>query len=289
MTHLHLVEKSILDDIKNRTGLSFAQIGAISTRDKAVADLVLPVLKEWVPFVKEANIRGAIFHRFGPHSDLFLNSLLAWWQMEEDQINASILTQAIVAAAKPINSVHIWRVAQHEAKKPFYFMLLAKLTAFPSVAAEVKDVLANALNEGAVPEYELTFVARVGDERIRRWFESQVESPDVKVRQVARRVVAKGRKLPPSVMVSTAPPDRSAAIFSTEVDLVAVEKTMEKIAGQLDLKIPAALRTASFLSSVQVDQWVKGHIKAAGCEVFDLWLRLEDIDTVEILITRSAE
>lgn len=283
----HPVDLAIINDIRKKTGLSFFQIGAIDTRDKAIASAILPILKEWVAFVAEPNIRGAIFHRFGPHSGPYIDSLLEWWQAEDDQINASLLTQAIVEAAKPTHAAEIWQVAQHQKGKPFYFMLLAKLATFRRVATEAKDSLSKALDEGQVPTFELPYVARVDDLRIRQWFESRTESPDAKVRQIARRVVAKGRKLPSNLQLASTPPDRSLELFSTEIDLADARGEIKRIADRLGLKVPATIRGASFLAAMQLDRWAVSKVGSAAHGVVDLWFRLEDFDTVEIVVARA--
>lgn len=281
----HPVEKALLDDLRKRTGLAFVKLGSINTNDKALAAAVLPVLQEWLSSISEPNIRAAIFHRFNtPHAAPFWRTLLEWWQNEEGEISLGWLTQGIVDIVDASNAREIWHQSRLGPKRPFHFMLWAKLARFASVGKEATDAVVEALEAGEVPVWELGYVAKMEDTRIKRWFLKRVDSEDKQVKQIARRVAAKGRKLPSQVKASLVSPDRSTAIFSSEVDLVDLRQALERAAKTFGLKVPIALKTASFLSSVDVDQWLTAPISGPNSESYELWLRLEDVDVVEFVV-----
>ena len=58
------LEREILNDIQNRTGMTFHKIGGIDTRNKQIADAILPILAEWVERIDDRHHRHAIYARF---------------------------------------------------------------------------------------------------------------------------------------------------------------------------------------------------------------------------------
>lgn len=321
------MEAAILRDIEARTGLSFMHLDGIDTCDRSIAEAVLPVLKEWVPLVREDNIRGGLYHRFGtanahPH----LDSLIEWWKHESEKINAGTLTWAIVQAAKPADGERLWKLCQELPPKPGHYALLAKLATFPAVEREVKDRLVEALEHLKVqmprrfddkliaelgpltPEerkakLQLLFheaeedesltvgdvqhISQVNDPRIRKWFEGQVNSPNPGLRLVARRAVKRGKRLPRGVWYADHLPDRRAEIFSTEVDLEELRPFLAQLAKEIGLEIPAPVRTGRFLDRIDVDRWVVAPTQTTQGEPAELWFRLEDVDVVEIAAIRG--
>ncbi|RPH76770.1 MAG: hypothetical protein EHM80_13935 [Nitrospiraceae bacterium] len=97
-----------------------------------------------------------------------------------------------------------------------HFMLLSKLAQFPSVAKDVKEIVAKLLYQENRPEMDLLEVSRIEDPRIRKWFENNVDSSDPVVRRIAKRVVERGKRLAQEVVYSVNPPDRRREVFSTE-------------------------------------------------------------------------
>jgi len=87
--------------------------------------------------------------------------------------------------------------------------------------------------------------------------------------------------LPSGVELSKAPPDRARELFSTEVDLDSLITTLSKLHLDMDIEIPQSLGNLGFLSSIETNRWLKiGPTKSNF-----IWLRLEDVDTVELVIT----
>jgi hypothetical protein len=167
-------------------------------------------------------------------------------------------------------------------------MILAKLATFPSVASEVRDTLANAVRDPTLTIGELQYIAQVDDSRIRAWFESQLESPNRPLRQLARRVVARGKKLPKGVSVAAHPPDRNRELFSAELDLEELPTFLRQLGKEMGLKIPAAVKKATFVGTLRPDQWVVVSAVTVKDAPANLWFRVEDVDTVELVLTDDA-
>jgi hypothetical protein len=283
------LEQTILDDIRRRTGFSFRKLGGIDTRVKEVAHAVFPVLKDWLAVVKEDNYRRALFACFHtPEAYGYLDNLLCWWENESDKQSLSLLTQAIALLVKSQDADRVWNLCQRLPKRPHYHLLLSKLAAFPTVESELKDALVLDLNNEDLSAADLSYIARVNDPRINRWFAGQVDSPDSYIRKIAKSVVAKGRKWPKGVEYAAQAPDRTEDVFSTEVDLENLGQLLARLAKDFGLKIPTTIKRGMFLSSAELNRWIVVHASSAAGPSVDFWFRLEDVDTVEVVLSKQA-
>ncbi len=282
-------EQVILEDIRQKTGYSFVRIEGIPTRNREMAELVLPVLRDWVPLVTESSLRGGIFHQFvTPHAHPFIDSLIQWWLGEPDRLNVVFLTHALATVAKPEDGERLWQLCKEQPPESRNYMLLAKLATLPSVERDVKALLAEALERSTLKLGDLQHIADVDDPRIRRWFEERTTSPDRRLRQLARKVVERGKKLPRGVVLAASPPDRTAELFSTEADLEHVPRLLRQLSEDLRLRIPSGIRNAAFLSRLELDRWaVVSEVTANGAPA-NLWFRMEDVDAVEVVVTTNS-
>jgi hypothetical protein len=142
-------------------------------------------------------------------------------------------------------------------------------------------------DEGLLTVGDLQYISEVNDPRIRKWLEGQVDSPNRDLRTLARRVLARGQRLPKGVEFAAREPDRAGELFSTEVDIWEVRALLARLAKQHALKIPNTVRGARFLSSLDVDRWVSAPIESNTGEPYRVWFRLEDVDTVEVVLTKE--
>ncbi len=284
------LEAIILEDVKQSTGLVFRRLGGIPTREKAVADAVLPILAEWPSKLTDHdNYRGGIYHRFHtPHAYPFLDRIVSWWTTEQHQLNLAWLTQTLALILRCSDAERIWKLCEQLPRRQFHYMLLSKLATCPEVEQEVKDALIHGLQTEKLEAGNLSYIGQVNDPRIRRWFEGQVGSPDPNIRLVAKRVVAKSKKWPKGVEYAGQPPDRSEEMFSTEVGLEDLRQLFAQLTKGFGLKIPAAIMTGMFLASAELNRWIIVHTSKSAAQSMDLWFRLEDVDTVEVVLTKRA-
>src|ERR1051326_5116255 len=81
----------MLDDIRVKTGLSFNYM-EFDTKDKRTAEVVLPILAEWVNKTNDADFRGAIFHTFATlYARPFFDQILKWLAEETHRLNIGML------------------------------------------------------------------------------------------------------------------------------------------------------------------------------------------------------
>jgi len=208
--------------------------------------------------------------------------------MEQDKLNLSLLTQTLALILRCEDAKRIWTLCGELRRRQFHYMLLAKLATCPEVEQEVKDALIHGLQTEALEAGNLSYIGKVNDPRIRRWFEGQVASPDANIRLVAKRVVAKGEKWPKGVEYAGQPPDRSGEMFSTEISLEDLPRLIAQLTKDVGLKVPAAIKAGSFLASAELDRWIIVHTSKFAGQSVDLWFRLEDVDTVEVFVSKPV-
>ncbi len=286
------IEREILQEVYAKTGLRFDKVAGIDTQNLEIACAVLPALREWaVRHLGEMpeNVRCAIYSRFiTPYATAHMNALIEWWQQETGDLGLSRVNQAITKCAAPEHGARLWELSNTIPFRGGYFELWAKLATFPSVARQVRDRLVRALETESLLVGDLYDIATVNDPRIRKWFVGQLDSPNPDIRAVAKRVVKRGERLPRGVAYASSPPDRRTELYSTEIDLAEVKVTLGQIAVEFSLKVPAAVRKAKFLDYADLDRWVIAPVTTKNSGSACLWFRLEDLDTLEIVVTARA-
>jgi hypothetical protein len=273
---------SFVRNIAAETGLPVMQ--QYETRDKAVAELVLPRMVEILPALKDENLRSAVYHHFlTPHAYRYIEQVIQWWSIETDYLGVDCLSQALRVLTKGRDANQVWALCRN--REPFPYALAARLASFPEVGQEIKDFIVQKLCAGNIRVTELPFVCDIDDPRVVEWFRGQLNSPIRDVRETAKRAVRRGERLPSGVQFEE--PDRSKAIFSAEVDLEELAFTLKEVGKTFEFDLPKALKRPAFLSGVVVDRWLSTAAKTNDDRSIRIFLRLEDVDAVEIVVTAS--
>lgn len=283
-------EKDVLEDVKERTGLSFRRLGGIDSQDIHTASLVLPVLAEWVTRTSEPVIRQTIYSTFHtPWARPYFDSLLTWWRNESDELAREILIQAISSILPCEHAQNVWKLAKQLPRSSFHYLLLSKIANCPTTKLDAAHALMDDLRAGAVPSKDYGFIAKVKDPAIQSWFADQQDSSDPSLRRIARRLSAKlysGSSLPTYAERS---PDRQREVFSTEVGLEDIIKTLIRLERDFGVKSMSSDGIQQFLETADINRWARIRI-SLGNLPGALWLRLEDEDVVElVLISEGAE
>jgi len=285
------LEKSIVNDIFARTNWFAEQLGGYETTDEEVARDVLPILREWFPRVAHLkNFRGAIYHRFlTPHASPYVETLIEWYLREEEYVNHTCLVQALAAAARPEHAERLWQLCQGRPPRDFRIFFMVRLCRFRAVEREIKDVLVSLLYGDPTPRFgDLREISTVPDPRIRQWFKDKLSAPDATLRSIARRCLERGAKLPSGLIYAPVLPDRLVEIRSWEIDRAETGASLMKVGREFNLKIPSVIRKGRFLDTADLDRWLVTHLSGKDSkESVLLWFRLEDFDTVEVLLNRQ--
>jgi hypothetical protein len=153
----------------------------------------------------------------------------------------------------------------------------------------VKDWLADELKSGKLRYPELLLISEVEDPRLSAWFSEKGNDPDKRIAALARRVINKSKKLPKGLVNARFQPDRAKELYSTEVDSDQVELTLKELSKRFDLKIPAQILKGHFVSRLRMDSWVVAEVVSRSGEPKQLWFRLEDVTTVEIVLIADKQ
>jgi hypothetical protein len=284
------VQQAILMDIRSKTGIQRSLIGGLDTSQEQVAQAVLPILAEWVPLVRDKNLRWDIYARFGTsHANRFLTSMVSWAETEQDRSLLEVLHCAIAIAARPADAEWLWSVTRGLQRSPNYCLLLAKLAKFPKVATQIKEKLATELRSSQLGFAELRAISDVDDPRIFSWFEDHVNSPDKRLRALARTVTDRGKGLPPGVAYAPSEPGHGEVLYSAEFELDETEGVLKNLTTDFRLIIPKPIRNGRFLSRLPLNRWTVVNVRSRSNESVCIYFRLEDFDRVEILLVQPGE
>ena len=278
------LEREILTDIYAQTGIAFRRLGGIDPRHERISDL-LPILADWVDRLDLSNYRAGCYVCFAtPEARPYFDRIVSWWVKEDEDMASSVLSRVLADLIRCDDSERIWAILrQIENLRPDHYCLMSVLALCEPVAREVRAKMFEALLDSDRQLNSLEYIAKVPDPRIRRWFESQINSPDQNLRRIARRVTSK-RSFPKGISYSDVPPDRSREEFSTECDLSDLGGLVKSIVRDFGVKIPKPFQSGDFLACADPDRWLVVSAPRSSGIPAALWFRLESVDTVEVVL-----
>lgn len=278
-------ERKILADIYKRTNLIFRRVGGIPADDPAIAQRVLPVLIDWFPKMADAGHRAEIARCFQySTARAYVEDLLTWWKQETDELTRGSMTQYVANLTDAENAEKVWETYKNVPEDPFSVFILQKLARYKPTDRRACDEAVRMLREGPPDYAPLEVISRISDPRIRRWFRDRVNDPDPEIRKLSTRVIKRGKPLPLQIERSEEGPDRLIELFSAEVDLRDLGQMLREIEKRTGVRMPAWLRKAEFLDILERDEWVFTDLSMKN-ETVRIWLRLEDLDVIEIAAT----
>jgi hypothetical protein len=285
-------ERTIVDEIRNTTGLSYRFIGGIPTDQSDLAAAVLPVLaKRLAKGVQPAN-RWDIYTRFCTrHARPYLPLLLEQLRGEESPTHRfDSLMRAVGMAARDEDVPVVWSAIRDRKDKDsagwcaVAGQLANRKTAPPEIVAE----LLRDLNEGDLSFGDIKDISIVRDRRIRDWFRSQQDSEDKNVSRLARKVSGKSIRVPAGIVRSPIEPNRNGEVESFEIGTEDLPRILREVRSKWGLTLPEWLLKPTALDFLDLDQWVSIDVPTKGGPIFTLWLRLEDYDTIETALTDGS-
>jgi hypothetical protein len=282
------LEEQILQDIREKTGLVYRRVGGIRTDDPGTFAAVAPILADWADRITDANHRHAIYDRFNtPLAHPYLDKLISWWREESHPLASGCLTQVLTTVSTCQDAERLWKLQHEFTPRPFYYLLASKLANCASVAKEARDELVAALESNTLLPGDVAFIAQVKDEpRIQNWLKQQLNSAEPALRLLAKRAARRGQSMPTGVVYAPIPPDRTPGreVFSTECDLRDLKGVLREITNKFRLTLSPAIGKGSFLLVADLSRWLVSDVLMNQEEPAALWFRLEDIDTVELVL-----
>lgn len=278
------LESTFLEDVRRRTGRRFERLSMIPVRsDPELARQILPLAAERLATPVEVRFRRSLYRLFdGVAARKFLSLIVQWIDSEEDVDSLDLLVQSLARLVTRSHAAIVWPKAKSWLNKPAIFILLSRIATFPSIQSEVVSFLMLAIEEGVVARGDYAHIARVRHRLVQAWLRAQRNSPDPVLRRVAMRSLSSSSTT--SARRGRSPhPDRSLELFSAEVDLEALPALLSDIGARFDLCArPGKLETS--VLAMQLNVWSV----AATSESRTMWVRLEDIDVVEVVVTERS-
>lgn len=210
-----------------------------------------------------------------------------WLSKESDELGVGILTFSLGTAVRSVDARWLWDAFPKLPRSSNSYYLAAKLATFPSVSSEVKEWILSEVKTRPLGIAELKPISEVRDWRLHAWFESQLAVKDKQIQSLARRVTRRGEQLPKGIEYAQAGPDRSTELLSAEVDVSELGSVLKRVSATFAIAIPRAIQEGTFLSQVPIDRWAVTRLQGGGGYA-RLFFRLEDIDTVELVLAPDA-
>ena len=276
----------LLSELQSSTGLSYERIGGIATAEESVAKKALPFLRAYFPRVaRSERIRAAIFHRFGtPHAVEHLDFLLECFQNEDDALARHLVAQAIALSVDTTHASSVWSwISADERMLDLY--ILRSLARYDSVRQKVIPVLLQKMDDPACTVGEFRMLAKLEDASIKSWFRGKLESPDKQLRLIAQGALARPRRLPKYIQCAGAGPDLRQELFSTEVDLENLPMLLKELSRNFFCRPALNPKRFAFLNRIAIDTWFTVEPPKKSVPDIRIWLRMEDFDTVHVVIT----
>jgi hypothetical protein len=275
------LEKTILSDIASRTGLSFPKLGGIPTKDKVTAKSVLPIISEWVPIVENRNCRHALYALFNTsHSQPYLPRLIEWWADEEDELAAGSLSQTIARWMSDGDGKLIWNKMKERSWKAVDVFLIVRLAKIAGIREQVIRRLFEELHNRELSQGEVEILKRIGDPLLSNRLQ-MIHSSELKV---AKPSLPGRPRRSAALKPCSGGPDRSKELYSTEIDRCEIQAALEQIAERTSIEVDIDLRE---LAAVRRQAWSRADFGAKSSDRLLLWIRSEDLDVVEIVVTKG--
>lgn len=273
-------EQPVLDRIERETGLRFPHLASIATRHRALASAVLPILNDAIDSIQNGNLRGAIYLLFATkHSRPWIDNIIHWWTTEKDPINLSILTTVLSLVVDRKHATAVWNLTKTLPPRLGQYQLLASLSRFDAIAGEVKSHIMK--QRDSLSLGDINDISRIKDDSIKECCRER------KMALMGLSASMRGDRACAFIIESAArPPDRRFELDSVETDLRLVEIEVSDLFQRRGLLPPSVSGLAIQMVERKLDRWfrLKFAKMADGQPV--IWLRLEDVDSIEIVLTK---
>lgn len=292
VTHDHPFEKLYEDAvslINEKLGTDFSVLDSFPTRDPEVAKVVLPIVANVASDLRNGDLRHSAYLRFHtPHAYRYLADTLRWFETETDPALQATLTAILALLVKARDAEHVWNVCSRVPKRQFHYLLMKKLAGLRPTAAKAKDSVVADLEAGVVPDWELQYVEKIRDPRIDDWFTRKIDAVNIgKDMQTVHRRRSR-RKVPAGITRWPQGPEWQKELTSAEVNLTQAGEFLAMAAQKHGFILPEALGDLEFLESAASDKWFITTAQMTDGRPLIVWLRAEDYDVVEIVITKES-
>lgn len=276
-------EQRILAKISRRTRHEFSSLGWIpESKRSSIGDVLEVVREELDTGVDEDALRGGLYRCFGlPRARPFLPDILRWWRAETQEDCLDDICHVLRKLATESRARQIWETCQAAASSPGQCSLVVLLAKFPSVRDEVVTKILRDLDAGSLRPYEMRAVSRMRDARIRARLDLAAHSEHKDARRTNRRVAGK-------FIAATSAVDYARELFSTQIGVADLDDLRDLALQATGLTVPAGLLSEKLLRTLPIDRWYHAASTESGLAA-EVWIRLEDVDVLEVVLSRPSK
>lgn len=279
-------ERRVLADVAHSTGITARWVQSLDVERAEVAGLVLPVVTRWFERVADQAVQQDILTLYrGKEARKFVPILLKWLTDSRYSHCRAHLMQRLAELVTASNARSVWTTIKDQEPTSHWGFVASRLARFEPVKVEVIDAIVRRLP--VMTRVDLDAVSRLKDERVVRWFQEQTDAVDPVLRRLASRVAQRGLgKGRSALRPSRRTPMSEAERYSIECDLADLPEVLRDIEERYGLANPSTLADSLSLEGLQRDQWFEVKV---GSSTYEVWLRPEDVDVVELRVTERAE
>lgn len=276
-------EARIVEDIYRRTGVRYQRVQGIPTDDEGVSRAVLPILAEWLEAGCREDVRAGIYVCFANgHAKPFFDFFLEMLSREEAAGHGVDALMGLLAhIAKDSDVPEVWQAIRPKKPSGAWYEVAAVLSNRKTAPAEIATELRRQLDEG-LPVGVVQLIAGSRSPRIRDWFKGQLDSKNADLARVANRVAGRKPSPPPDVVYPASAPPRSAELESCEIGIDDMRAMLSEYKKRWGLKLPPWVQNKRKLEFLDVEETVSIRVLSKSGTAYQLWLRLEDYDTIEL-------
>jgi hypothetical protein len=286
-----VLENVILADIAQRTGHRFARLQGISVTSEAEAELILPIAAEWIDRVGLSHFRHALYSAFASQFGYqWFLQLLKWWTGETDPIAKSTLVTLILDLMRETDVPQIWKtMCVTDESYPFDCEVLSRMARTAQFGRLAKDAILRRLEDGRFIPGDLWSYAKLGDLRIQNWLIRNRNIEDPVARKVITKLLQASEALPKWLTSAKVGPPRASVLYATEVDIEHLDRELRRLGKEFHFTPPKFGRNKGFTTAADHSSWYMGLLKTKRADApSSVWFRIEDLDVIEVVLTRSV-
>jgi hypothetical protein len=285
--HLSSTESAMLEDIHHRTGLAYARAQNAVPRSIAEAKKLLSVLAEWIAKLGDIGERRALYSGFGTKlAHAWIGQMLSWWQHETDAPAKGHLTTIIASIMRDSDARQVWDVmCERDEQYPFDSAMLVRMAVIDDFSSLATQRAIDRLMSGRFTAGDLWQYSKLQDARIGEWLTNNRQHEDPTIQKVVRKILlAKPRDWPPWLKVRRTAP-KATIIYSTEVDITKLGETLEELSRRVGFHLPGPVPDSFGFAHLRTNTWLRSaELHRPPDSSPELWIRLEDFDTVEVVL-----
>ncbi len=272
-------EREFLRVLERDTGIRSRTIGLIDLNNKETMRVVLPIACSWIERTDDPRLRFSLkclFRSKHARSRQSVEKLVSWLESEADETDAGILANILSLRLIASVALKTWGFLKGRLGRiDNSYRLAVRLLNSKSTHSDVKRTILAALDAGTLSLGEINDISESKDLEIQK-----------RIRQLYPIDPVPNLPMGFAWVASHAEPDRREELASFEVDLDEVSALLGTLKSKYELVTSGEGEQSA--QGVLLEKWYQSLIPGSGDSLFELWIRFEDVDVVEIVLVSSS-